>query len=772
MSPLKIQTIRTIKMLKETEGLYPLISKMVEERINSAFTGKKLGSLQSLTGVAVQSNRTFNETVNEMIKLFAKKADLVEVSAKLDDLAQSLAYMVPEKIVTGLDVTADSPPSMNINISAGYGGARGRPCRLDDAKQVRIPTSDIPVYYVQLQSYGQVNITPNDDPESLTLAKIIIPKPGTTLAIQNDKVETVDSYDGYIISAKDMYFGEDQEFDDASLEVMRDAIGDILADNIVGNIRLSEDLKIINTAGTLELNSNSVKITDEDGNRLAEFNSNGTYFYNTAGTEVARFSSNEARIGNMKITPTTMESVPFSSGPFGTGFRIQDSGDAEFNNIYLRGKLGASVFEYNTISAVGGNVLISKDADKLDADMTTSATTLTTTGDVEFAVGDFLEMKTGAVEIEYFEVTGVTSATTYTVTRDKGSTGALAWKKGTAIVNLGASGDGGIYMTASESNAPYISVFTHAGAPWSTLTTRARLGNLNGYLGYSTDLYGIAIGETDAYLKYDPTNGMAIKGSITVTGGDASKTFYQATEPSGEGEKDGDFWVDTDDDDKLYVYNSGAWAAAGATGGIESFRQSAIPTALNAGDLWIDTDDDKLYRATNAGDDQITAGEWELQNAAIATGWSHGSDVTKIDGGDVYTGSITAAKITVTNLSALSADLGTITAGLVTGATIRTAASGSRVELYSDASTGLIAYDDSANEIFKVLIGGANVGDVVIGDYSNSKGLFWDKSAGKFTVKGTMNIGAAGSVYLDGDNQVIKVYDTTPNLRVEIGLLS
>jgi hypothetical protein len=46
--------------------------------------------------------------------------------------------------------------------------------------------------------------------------------------------------------------------------------------------------------------------------------------------------------------------------------------------------------------------------------------------------------------------------------------------------------------------------------------------------------------------------------------------------------------------------------------------------------------------------------------------------------------SVTATKIDVTSLSAISADLGTITAGTVTGATIRTAASGARTVLSTD----------------------------------------------------------------------------------------
>ena len=80
---------------------------------------------------------------------------------------------------------------------------------------------------------------------------------------------------------------------------------------------------------------------------------------------------------------------------------------------------------------------------------------------------------------------------------------------------------------------------------------------------------------------------------------------------------------------------------------------------------------------------------------------------------------------------------GTITAGTITGATIQTATSGSRVLL--DTSK-LVAYDDSGNEVFKVLISGTDVGNVILGDYANNKGLKYDKSANAFYVKGNITI--------------------------------
>lgn len=119
-------------------------------------------------------------------------------------------------------------------------------------------------------------------------------------------------------------------------------------------------------------------------------------------------------------------------------------------------------------------------------------------------------------------------------------------------------------------------------------------------------------------------------------GGIAGKitTFFQDGIPTSLSA--GDLWFDTNDTNKLYraaaagadQITAGEWVAAidtdiaqaisdaataqsTADGKIVTFYQSAVPTATDAGDLWYDTDDGKTYRATAAGDDQITAGEWE-----------------------------------------------------------------------------------------------------------------------------------------------------------------
>ena len=232
----------------------------------------------------------------------------------------------------------------------------------------------------------------------------------------------------------------------------------------------------------------------------------------TLGTTTLSATSILLDAGNQKI-----ESTNYVSGAFGSGFHL-DSNLLEVGNIACRGLIRTAVFQKDVVSVMGGSFAV-LDGDVLNTDMTTlDNSTLTTRGTTTFAVGDILRIKDGTDD-EWFEITDTSSAPTYIVTRDKASVyGANTnpqWKKGATVVNYKSSGDGGIYMTASDTNAPYLSIFDHAGSPWSTITTRLRIGNLNGYLGYSSDLYGIGIGAVGNSMSYDVTNGMRITGTIT-----------------------------------------------------------------------------------------------------------------------------------------------------------------------------------------------------------------------------------------------------------------
>ena len=300
--------------------------------------------------------------------------------------------------------------------------------------------------------------------------------------------------------------------------------------------------------------------------RLAGFYAGSTFFGDNATPASAKILLDKTNT-LIRVGPTSGEyitidgdygGVPavvtsnYVSGVFGAGLLLK-SDLLEVGNIASRGIIRTAVFQKDVVSAVGGNLAVlpadllntTMSADDEDDDFvrvtTTGDTRVTTTGDIRveagygtltiegnesFSSGDIIRIKDGARD-EWMEIKGTSAAPIYGVLRDKAGVYADGsnpeWTKGATVVNYRQSGDGFVYMTASETNAPYLSVVTHAGVPWDTLSTKVRLGNLNGYLDYISDLYGIAIGEANAYLKYDPTNGMRISGTIALENATSGK---------------------------------------------------------------------------------------------------------------------------------------------------------------------------------------------------------------------------------------------------------
>ena len=228
-----------------------------------------------------------------------------------------------------------------------------------------------------------------------------------------------------------------------------------------------------------------------------------------------------------------IRSSDYVTGIAGPGFTLE-SDLFESSNVRARGLIRTGVFQADALSAIGGDLIVSP-ADVLAVDMTasdgsgvpritesgdtritedgntrileTSQAGLTIDGNETFSIDDILRISNG-IDDEWMSVESVSGAA-YGVSRDLAGDYAAgsnpAWAKGASVVNYGQSGDGAVFMTASESNAPYISVLTHEGEPWDTVTTGLRMGNLNGFLGYTTDKYGIGVGDSDGSLRYDPT---------------------------------------------------------------------------------------------------------------------------------------------------------------------------------------------------------------------------------------------------------------------------
>ena len=176
------------------------------------------------------------------------------------------------------------------------------------------------------------------------------------------------------------------------------------------------------------------------------------------------------------------------------------------------------------------------------------------------------------------------------------------------------------------------------------------------------------------------------------------ESFYQASVPTASGI--GDFWTDTDDGNKLYRWDGTGWveiqdsaiqtaitnaatAQGTADGKVATFYQNNAPTAEGTGDLWVDTNDgNKLYRwsgsswvtiqdgtiataqsAATAAQTTANAAQTAAEVASAILGAGYVLPAGVADAINNNTTTINGAKITTGSLAALSADLGTVTAG-------------------------------------------------------------------------------------------------------------
>jgi len=164
----------------------------------------------------------------------------------------------------------------------------------------------------------------------------------------------------------------------------------------------------------------------------------------------------------------------------------------------------------------------------------------TFTGPISYAAGDLHIGKNSLYAGEYFtgyidEVriynTGLTAGQALTMHNGEYP----LFYKGCTIAKQGKSDSistysgGWLRLIGEGTNSPYYSVFSRTGAAFDSYLEACRLGNLNGIGGFSSDTYGIFIGNysTGKYFSYDTLSGnMVLNGYVQNTigtfGGDGS----------------------------------------------------------------------------------------------------------------------------------------------------------------------------------------------------------------------------------------------------------
>ena len=443
----------------------------------------------------------------------------VSASALINAIQDMLSQTIPSWISDGLRVTATEPESAQVLVAKGKGAVGGMLYELLEDTIITIPFGEgASVYYIELYN-NAIIVEKSFNPYKLTIAKVVVPEPLKTNRVINKKDG---SWDAYIVNFHEYkLYGLDDKLEEDSIELLRDNIGEVLADNLIGNIRLSEDLKITNTQGTLTLDSNSMTLQNLDGVTIATFNRDGTAYYDDQGIKIAKFGVDEAYLGNILISKNSIQSRDYQSD--NKGFKITDTGFAEFEDVRVRGRISSSVFEYDKVSAIGGKVIVANSS-AIASNMSYTDTDTLIVDDSVFSINDILYIKDGSNE-EYLLVTDNLGAGNYSVERDLAnayaSNGNPRWPKGTAIVSTGSgvSGttSGFIKMDAVSQYSPFIDIILRHSDNYNDLNTKVRLGNL---AGITDSLYGNLSGfglySDNVYLKgslYAPDIKTAIDGA-------------------------------------------------------------------------------------------------------------------------------------------------------------------------------------------------------------------------------------------------------------------
>jgi len=71
---------------------------------------------------------------------------------------------------------------------------------------------------------------------------------------------------------------------------------------------------------------------------------------------------------------------------------------------------------------------------------------------------------------------------------------------------------------------------------------------------------------------------------------------------------------------------------------------------------------------------------------------------------------------------------GTYVGSTMIGAYYKSAETGARVEILPNPYIGIVCYSSAGSEVFKTIVHGTDIGDVIMGDYSSGKYVMWDDS--------------------------------------------
>lgn len=216
-------------------------------------------------------------------------------------------------------------------------------------------------------------------------------------------------------------------------------------------------------------------------------------------------------VGDIVLSPTGEDVLPLGS----VGVDLGDY-NRMWRTLFAAELYVETLVAQDVLATIGGRVMVAPTT-KLIADVDGVQTTI----DVEhnnLASGDFVLLKTapgGAAQIEAMKITSgatvITGGYRYSVSRNQDGTGANSWVEGDAVANLGsAAGEGYIELTSTQTIhshlGPNITIYSRTAATnWDDSNPVVSLGNLESFVDYAADEFGLAIGND---LILTPTTGL------------------------------------------------------------------------------------------------------------------------------------------------------------------------------------------------------------------------------------------------------------------------
>ena len=244
--------------------------------------------------------------------------------------------------------------------------------------------------------------------------------------------------------------------------------------------------------GAIEISSSNFHLTG--GNVIMA----GDITANTGNIGGWHIASTALTASNIILSSSgTIQTSDFQSSLLGTGkgWKIGSDGVAEFEEARIRGTLSTAVFEKDTISAVGGQVIIANATTITGSEVLypgVTAQTINVANAGGFVHAEYLIAKATAsagFTTEMMLVSSVNSSSTpntITLVRNANSSTYIpTMSSGQVLVSQGASGYGYIHMNAdpTDSATPYIDIVERTGSAIGDIKIKARLGDLSGLAG-------------------------------------------------------------------------------------------------------------------------------------------------------------------------------------------------------------------------------------------------------------------------------------------------